>query len=51
MDTFKDKQRLDEMESRGNTPWAVWKRGPEDAVAVRAPVNAVPRPGRSLRSA
>lgn len=24
MDTFKDKQRLDEMYSRGNAPWEVW---------------------------
>jgi glucose-1-phosphate cytidylyltransferase len=25
MDTFKDKQRFDEMEARGDTPWQVWK--------------------------
>jgi glucose-1-phosphate cytidylyltransferase len=25
MDTFKDKQRFDDMESQGHTPWAVWK--------------------------
>ena len=25
MDTFKDKQRLDEMYRRGETPWEVWK--------------------------
>jgi glucose-1-phosphate cytidylyltransferase len=25
MDTFKDKQRFDDMESQGSTPWAVWK--------------------------
>src|SRR4029453_6100423 len=25
MDTFKDKQRFDEMEARGDTPWKVWK--------------------------
>jgi glucose-1-phosphate cytidylyltransferase len=24
MDTFKDKQRLDDMYARGETPWAVW---------------------------
>jgi len=24
MDTFKDKQRLDDMHARGETPWAVW---------------------------
>ena len=27
MDTFKDKQMLDEMYSRGETPWEVWKNG------------------------
>ena len=25
MDTLKDKQRFDDMESQGDTPWAVWK--------------------------
>lgn len=25
MDTFKDKQRFDEMDARGETPWEVWK--------------------------
>jgi len=25
MDTFKDKQQLDEMHARGDMPWAVWK--------------------------
>jgi glucose-1-phosphate cytidylyltransferase len=24
MDTFKDKQRLDDMHAKGETPWAVW---------------------------
>jgi glucose-1-phosphate cytidylyltransferase len=27
MDTFKDKQILDELESSGNAPWCVWKNG------------------------
>ena len=26
MDTFKDKQMLDDLHSRGNAPWEVWKR-------------------------
>ncbi|MEX2156215.1 MAG: sugar phosphate nucleotidyltransferase [Gemmatimonadales bacterium] len=30
MDTFKDKQRLDDMYARGNPPWQVWNH-PEDA--------------------
>jgi hypothetical protein len=25
MDTFKDKQVLDDLHSRGNAPWEVWK--------------------------
>ena len=28
MDTYKEKQQLDEMVARGDTPWQVWKRGP-----------------------
>ena len=27
MDTFKEKQRLDELYSRGNAPWEVWRTG------------------------
>jgi glucose-1-phosphate cytidylyltransferase len=27
MDTFKDKQRLDDLYSRGNPPWQVWQHG------------------------
>jgi glucose-1-phosphate cytidylyltransferase len=27
MDTFKDKQLLDELEASGNAPWCVWKNG------------------------
>jgi glucose-1-phosphate cytidylyltransferase len=26
MDTFKDKQRLDDLNSKGDPPWAVWRR-------------------------
>jgi glucose-1-phosphate cytidylyltransferase len=28
MDTFKDKQVLDQMYARGNAPWELWKRAP-----------------------
>jgi glucose-1-phosphate cytidylyltransferase len=27
MDTFKDKQRLDELYAKGNAPWQVWANG------------------------
>jgi glucose-1-phosphate cytidylyltransferase len=30
MDTFKDKQRLDELLSRDDAPWQVWRRGARD---------------------
>lgn len=28
MDTFKDKQQLDELLGKGNPPWEIWRRGP-----------------------
>jgi glucose-1-phosphate cytidylyltransferase len=28
MDTFKDKQRLEDLVSKGQTPWEVWKEPP-----------------------
>ena len=31
MDTFKDKQMLDDMYARGNAPWQVWSRSPKPA--------------------
>jgi glucose-1-phosphate cytidylyltransferase len=37
MDTFKEKQRLDDMVARGETPWEVWKRQTE----VRAPSSSI----------
>jgi glucose-1-phosphate cytidylyltransferase len=30
MDTFKDKQMLDDMYSKGNTPWEVWRQVKQD---------------------
>ena len=39
MDTFKDKQRLDELDLRGMAPWQVWKRPPanEEQSRLTAP--------------
>jgi glucose-1-phosphate cytidylyltransferase len=35
MDTFKDKQQLDDLYARGNAPWEVWKNGrPHEEAAV-----------------
>ena len=31
MDTLKDKQRFDDMESQGDTPWAIWKSAEDPA--------------------
>jgi glucose-1-phosphate cytidylyltransferase len=37
MDTFKDKQRLDDTYASGNAPWEVWKRAPRVVSPVVAP--------------
>jgi glucose-1-phosphate cytidylyltransferase len=34
MDTFKDKQRLDDLLSKDDAPWQVWRRGASRAAAV-----------------
>jgi glucose-1-phosphate cytidylyltransferase len=36
MDTFKDKQLLEDLYSRGQVPWEVWKADPERSPAARA---------------
>ena len=36
MDTFKEKQTLDDMYSRGDTPWEVWREGKRKQVSVTA---------------
>lgn len=32
MDTYKDKQRFEDMVTRGDTPWEVWKHSPLDVI-------------------
>jgi glucose-1-phosphate cytidylyltransferase len=46
MDTFKDKQHLDDLYARGNAPWELWKSAP------RAPLHPVssPRVATSVRT-
>jgi glucose-1-phosphate cytidylyltransferase len=39
MDTFKDKQLLDDMHAKGNTPWDVW-RTPHNTIDYSIPTNA-----------
>ena len=40
MDTFKDKQVLEDMYVKGNVPWQVWKKDPAPKLAI-APATAV----------
>ena len=44
MDTYKEKQRLDDMHVRGITPWEVWKNAP----LVESDRPASPAAGRRL---
>lgn len=49
MDTFKDKQRLDDLYARGGAPWELWKRA--EAVATGpVPLAVERRERRALRS-
>ena len=50
MDTFKDKQRLDDMYARGDAPWEVWKRAAPTAPpsGERAPLSLGGRRRRAL---
>ncbi|MGB9404198.1 MAG: glucose-1-phosphate cytidylyltransferase [Candidatus Acidiferrales bacterium] len=43
MDTFKDKQQLDDLYSQGNAPWEVWKNAAKDE-AAESP--SAPRTGK-----
>ena len=54
MDTFKDKQRLDDLYARGNAPWEVWKdpspqsqsAAPETERSSDGPASGQPASGR-----
>lgn len=46
MDTFKDKQRLDDMNAQGDCPWEIWRRDPADS--TRPGPRLPGRPGLSL---
>lgn len=39
MDTFKDKQLLDDLYSRGEAPWEVWKSADQGSKEARGPVD------------
>lgn len=49
MDTFKDKQRLDDLYARGGAPWELWKRG-EAAATGPVPLAVERRERRAVRS-
>ena len=40
MDTFKDKQQLDDMYARGETPWAIWKPRAQEEKEDEKPLSA-----------
>jgi glucose-1-phosphate cytidylyltransferase len=58
MDTFKDRQQLEDIYARGNAPWQVWNGsepgttkpaiGREEPAATRRPASLLPIDGRSL---
>jgi hypothetical protein len=43
MDTFKDRQQLDELYTRGDAPWELWKNGKKDGPAAASAVWKVPK--------
>lgn len=40
MDTYKEKQHLDELYASGSAPWELWKRSPHEAVPLDLPAAA-----------
>jgi glucose-1-phosphate cytidylyltransferase len=48
MDTFKEKQELDDLCSKGNAPWQLWKRESKKA-AFGSPSATVTKPGMEAR--
>jgi glucose-1-phosphate cytidylyltransferase len=55
MDTFKEKQLLEELHSRGPAPWEVWKKEPPRArpaaQVTPMPASVLPRPSGQLGAA
>jgi glucose-1-phosphate cytidylyltransferase len=47
MDTFKEKQELDDLHSKGNAPWQLWKRQSKDLAFVGAA--SASKPGQQAR--
>jgi glucose-1-phosphate cytidylyltransferase len=47
MDTFKEKQELDDLHSKGNAPWQLWKRPGNGPALVSA--NSGLQPGLDIR--
>ena len=47
MDTFKEKQELDDLHSKGNAPWQLWKKNGKGPTIVSA--TSTPKPGHAAR--
>jgi glucose-1-phosphate cytidylyltransferase len=47
MDTFKEKQELDDLHSKGNAPWQLWKKNGKGPTIVSA--TSAPKPGHASR--
>jgi glucose-1-phosphate cytidylyltransferase len=48
LDTFKDKQRLDEIYAQGNAPWLVWTRRRPETISRQVPPVAVGVASRAI---
>jgi glucose-1-phosphate cytidylyltransferase len=44
MDTYKDKQRFEDLVARGETPWEVWKHAESENIEAAAKSLAQARP-------
>ena len=47
MDTFKEKQELDDLHSKGNAPWQLWKKNGKGPAIVSA--SAAIKAGQEVR--
>jgi len=48
MDTFKDRQQLEELYTRGEAPWELWKNGKKNGAMAAPPAWRTPRAQRKV---
>jgi glucose-1-phosphate cytidylyltransferase len=48
MDTYKDKQTLDDLVNSGNTPWQIWKQRPASDRTIDLPSMSLVMQGQPL---